>query len=136
MRPNEYVQLVISEKPGGSLAWVITNWANAQRLGWLEHFKPMGQHLSERSPNGLVCNRALKTGGSRPGYRIVIGKGSDHHRPGPGARRQLRVNKNCSLFDLAELLHFTSGDWDWMTTTSGVVRTREQWECIYEAARF
>ena len=136
MRPHDPIQVLISVKGTGRLAWAQTHLINAEAFGWLDHFQPVLQYLSEQSPNGLVHNRTQAVGGRRAGRKIVLGKGSDHHRPGPGNRREFRVNSTCSNFDLAELMHFTHSDWDWMTSKNGMSRTREQWEDIYNAANF
>ena len=136
MSQNESLQILISVKGTGRLAWASTSLANIEAFGWLDHLQPVGQYLMENSSTGGVYLRGRRRGGRRPGRRIVIGKGSNHHRPGPGNRREIRVSSTCSTFDLAELFHFTNSDWKWMTTPAGASRTREQWNAFYEAARF
>lgn len=136
MRPHEPIQMLISVKGTGRFAWAQTSLVNAEAFGWFDHFQPVMKYLADGSPNGLVHNARRRVGHRRPGCRIVLGKGSDRHRPGAGNRRQIRVNSTCSLFDLAELFHFTKGDWDYMTSQSGKVRTRSEWESIYATAKF
>ena len=136
MRPHEPIKMMISIKGTGRIAWAQASLVNAQAFGWFDHFQPVMKYLADGSPYGTVNNARKAVGGARAGRKIVLGKGSNHHRPGPGNRRQIRVNSTCSNFDLAELMHFTNSDWDWMSSKAGVVRTREEWECLYEAARF
>lgn len=132
----EYVQLCISEKPTGRLAWVKARRGTAEALGWTEHFKSVFQHRAEQHPKGLVYVRGKGSDRGRGGRRIQLGAGRDNHRPGPGERRQFKVGTTCTLFDLAELFHFTEGDWEWMSTPTGVKKTACEWESIYNAARF
>ena len=136
MRQNDYVKLAISEKPSGRIAWVMAKVGTAEALGWLEHFETFTQHVAKRSPDGLVYNSASSRWNGVGGKRVRIGFSSDYHRPRPGDRRQFKVGSTCSLFDLAELAHFTSGDWEWMSTPAGVKRTRCEWDSMYQAAHF
>ena len=135
-RRIEYVQLCISEKPTGRLAWVKARRGTAEALGWTEHFKSVNQHRAEQSPNGTVKLRTKSRDRGRGGRRIQLGAGRDNHRPGPGERRQFKVGTTCSLFDLAELFHFTKGDWEWMSTPAGVRKPACVWEDIYAKAKF
>ena len=128
--------MLISVKGTGRLAWAQTSLANAEAFGWLDHFQPVLKYIADSSPNGVVNNASQRIGPRRAGRKNVLGKSTNHHRPGPGNRRQVRVNSTCSNFDLAELMHFTHSDWDWMTSKSGKVRTRCEWESIYNAAAF
>ena len=111
-------------------------YGTAEALGWLDHFKPFYQHVAERSPDGLVHNATKARGRGEGGKRAILGFSTDHNRPPAGSRRQFKVASCCSLFDIAELLHFTDGDWEWLSLSTGVKRTRCEWNSIYEAARF
>lgn len=136
MKPHEYIQIVISEKPTGRLAWAQTRFDNATSFGWLKEFQCVAQHRAENSPNGTVQLARKATSNGAGGRRIVLGRGSNYHRPGAGNRRQFKVSTTCSNFDLAELFHFTEGGWDWMTTKAGLYWTACEWEACYRAAKF
>ena len=135
-RSQQYIQLCISEKPSGRLAWVKAKTGTAEALGWTEHFKNVNEHYAQRHPQGLIYVRSSTSDQGRGGKRIILGAGRDHHRPAPGERRQFKVSSTCSLFDLAELFHFSKGEWKWMSTMRGLRKTACEWEAIYETARF
>ena len=46
------------------------------------------------------------------------------------------MTSNCGLKDLAEVAHFTSGPWCWMSSPRGRRRTRSQWDEIYQAGTY
>ena len=66
---------------------------------------------------------------------MMIGLSSDHHRPKPQTRWRFRVANGFTLLDCAELGHFTTADWEWMTNPAGKKWTREKWDDIYRAGR-
>ena len=135
-RPSEHIKIVISQKGTGRYAWASAKWSSLKSFGWLEEFQTYQQHAAEASENGLIQMTRARKPRAVGGVVITIGKGSDHHRPGPNNRRRFHVASNCSKFDLAELFHFTKGDWDWMTTKAGKPWTREEWNAAYQAGRF
>ena len=109
--------------------------ATVDYFGWSEEFDSYADHAASVSPTGngrLFRARPRKRSGGIP---MVIGRGTDHHRPGPQNRFRFHVSSNASLLDIAELAHFTLGDWDWITRPNGTPWTREQWGCAYDAGR-
>jgi hypothetical protein len=68
------------------------------------------------------------------GKRLRISRSSSRQGNPAGLTNQFLVSNSMRLVDLAELAHFTQGDWHWMETFNGDRLSREHWEEIYQAA--
>lgn len=134
-KPYEHVSLVISEKPSGRLSWVRAMKATADHFGWAKEFDTEVEHRSKNSPTGYIQGPSRRGDGTLGGRKMMIGLSSDHNRPKPQTRFSFRVASSTTLLDCAELAHFTTADWEWMTDPRGKKRTREQWDNIYQAGR-
>ena len=51
-----------------------------------------------------------------------------------GKTNCFRVHSHCTNRDLAELAHFTKGEWHWMEGLFGQRRTKAHWLEMYESA--
>lgn len=133
-KPFEHVSLVVREKPSGILCWVRAKQATVDYMGWGEEFETELRHRTKQSPTGLVQDPG-RIGVGLGGKPMMIGLSSDHHRPKPQTRWRFRVANGFTLLDCAELGHFTTADWEWMTNPAGKKWTREKWDDIYRAGR-
>ena len=132
-KPGEHVSLVLNERKGGKLAWVRAYWATIEFFGWNEEFQTEVQHKAQQSLDGRVQFRKTRHKYGIAGRGMMIHRARDRHRPGPQGRHRFRVANCFGLYDTAELAHFTKGDWHWMTTPDGILRSREELESIYQA---
>ena len=49
-----------------------------------------------------------------------------------GMTNAFRLSTSCSTIDIAELAHFTKGEWFWIEGLHGERISRERWEAIYQ----
>ena len=134
-KPDEHVSLVVRQKPGGKISWVRAWKATIDFFGWNAVFDTEIEHKARQSPDGAIQFRKKMLRRHCAGKQMMIWRGRDCHRPGPNNRHNFRVANCFTLLDTAELAHFTRGDWHWMTSPEGVVRSREQWETIYQTGK-
>ena len=132
-QPHTRISLVVRETSTGILIWVRTKKETCDRFGWTEHFDTELQHRLKQSPNGIINrpNRArFKPGAGKPMKLLTV---RNRHAPPRGSLITFRVAIGTTLFDTAELAHFTGGDWHWMTSRDGQWRSRDEWEAMYRA---
>ena len=134
-KPDERRSLIIRRKPGGKLCWVRAMQATIDFMGWEDEFEDEITHKAKHSATGRIQFRKKGFNRTPGGKPMTIWRGLNRHRPGPQNRHRFRVSNCTTLFDVAELVHFTKCDWHWMTSPSGEVRSREQWDAIYQAGK-
>jgi hypothetical protein len=132
-KPDEHVSLVIRELGQYRLIWVRAMKATIDFMGWGREFNTEIQHKSARSADGLVQLTKKGHNSLVHGKKMVIYRGRNRHRPGPQNRHGFRIATHATLLDVAELAHFTTCDWHWMSSPNGVLRSREEWDAIYQA---
>lgn len=131
---GQYVKLQLGTSDTTKPKWLIAMRATADYYGWTKHFEPWGpKPIAE--VNGVTYAMHPGTRGGNQwagGVKLRIGRAE----PGLGYARQatnrFRVSSAVSQFDLAELAHFTEGDWHWMETKAGVKVTADRWESMYQ----
>ena len=134
-KPDERRSLIIRRKPGGKLCWVRAMQATIDFMGWEDEFEDEITHKAKHSATGRIQFRKKGFNRTPGGKPMTIWRGLNRHRRGPQSRHRFRVSNCTTLFDVAELAHFTKCDWHWMTSPSGEVRSREQWDAIYQAGK-
>ena len=130
-KPDEHVKRVVRELPCGHVSWVRAFRATHDFFGWSDQFQTQVQHSAKKHPMGLVQFTAKDSNRKGDGVGMMIWRVRDRHRPGPQGRHRFRVSRNFTLRDTAELAHFTKGDWHYMTSPTGEIRSREEWEALY-----
>ena len=133
-KPDEFIKLTIFRDNSGRARWIRTLRATADYYGWSEVFeiwRPNGAYAE----NGRVFfqrpSRDSKNNrGGGKGLRICRSESLN----GNPARltNRFTISNSCRALDLAELAHFTKGDWYWMSSPSGARITRDRWEEIYK----
>ena len=134
-KKDEHVSLIVRRKPNGKLSWVRAMKATVDFMGWSQEFEDEISHKAKHSTTGRIQFSKKGFDSGVGGKRMMIWRGSNRHRPGPGNRHNFRVANCFTLLDTAELAHFTTCDWYWMTSPSGEVRSREEWDAIYQAGK-
>jgi hypothetical protein len=109
--------------------------ATADYYGWSEHFESWIPNGSFQQ-GGYTCfqlpSRDSKNnrGG---GKRIRISRSPSTCGHPAGLTNQFTISNSMRMLDLAELAHFTKGDWYWMESFTGQRISKEHWAEIYKA---
>ena len=132
---SKYVKLLLERREDKADKYLIALRTTADYYGWTEKFPAW----------------TLKTFGGDGGYSWGYDPGrrgemfcepGRRHRICRSARRQgnprgmtnaFKLSRNCGLFDISEVAHFTKGDWHWMEGPTGERVSRERWEAMYQA---
>ena len=132
---NEHQKLVIFWPENQTCRWISAVRSTADYYGWTKEFelwRPKrlysegGYEVAHFPPR---AGRGISVGGKR--LRICRSPRRQGHPA--GLTNQFKVSNSCRTVDLAELAHFTQGDWHWMEDLSGKRVSKEHWEDIYRA---
>lgn len=134
MDHDPYIKLQIGLSTTKRSKWVVALKTTADYYGWTEAFPvwaPQGgftvgdryyhQHPGKRGGNRLC-------GGNR--HRICRARTTAGYPR--GMTNAFRLSSSCATVDIAELAHFTKGDWCWIEGLHGERISRERWEAIYQ----
>ena len=132
-KPDEHVSLVIRGLSRKRCVWVRAMQATVNFMGWGKEFESEMLYKAANSYDGLVQLSKKGHNSKLHGRAMQIYRRRDRHRPGPQNRHGFRIATHATLLDVAELAHFTTCDWYWMTSPNGELRSREEWDAIYQA---
>ena len=136
MKKDPYVKLVIGLQNSERSKYLIALRTTADYYGWTEEFEPWTPKTVETA-GGYVVSRdpgrrgSLKLAG---GKRLRLCRSNSTQGMPAGLTNAFRVSARCRVSDLAELAHFTKGDWHWMEGLFGERISRERWEAIYQGS--
>ena len=130
-----YVTLKLGETKSGSAKTLHSLRSTADYYGWLEEFEEWVAKPIENTGKYVMSHDPGRRGHPQcsGGYRIRICQSHVMQGFPAGFTNAFKVSANTGLFDLAELAHFTKGDWHWMSTRTGERVTRADWESRYAA---
>lgn len=136
MQPSaDFIKLTIFRDSAGRARWVRALRSTADYYGWTKEFevwRPNGVYAESGSVFFQRPSRDSQNNrGAGKGLRICRSEASNGN-PALLTNR-FTVSNSCRTIDLAELAHFTKGDWYWMSAPSGARITRDRWEEIYKA---
>ena len=132
---SQYVHLQLGLSTQNRSKWLIALRSTADYYGWTEAFpawEPQGGYTSGG-------RRFFSDPGRRGGLQM---RGGNRHRvcrsrstagTPAGMTNAFRLSTSCAVIDIAELAHFTEGEWFWMTGLHGERVSRERWEAIYQS---
>ena len=133
---DDYVKLVIGFQDAHYRKYLIALRTTADYYGWTEEFETW-------RPKPYVGSDGYTRYAVDPGRRGSLKlAGGNRHRicrspstagQPAGLTNAFRVSARCGVADLAELAHFTKGDWHWMEGLHGERIRRDRWEEIYQA---
>jgi len=133
---DPYVKLVIGLQTVDHRKYLIALRTTADYYGWTEHLETWTPKTVETT--GGV--RVVRDPGRRAnlqfagGRRHRISRSSSTQGMPAGLTNAFRVSARCGVGDLAELAHFTEGDWEWMEGLHGERIRRDRWEEIYQGS--
>ena len=130
---SQYVTLKLGETSGGHAKKLHALRSTADYYGWTKEFEPwVGKPVSSEGGRTFLLDAGRR---GHPqcssGYRVRICRTSDLDGFPSGFTNAFKVTANTGLFDLAELAHFTKGDWHWLQDTSYQKVSRADWERRY-----
>ena len=135
MAGTEYVRLTIHRPEGKRAKCVIALRSIAEFYGWTKEFEPWTPPVaySDAHYDYVVCQGRSSNPMFHAGRRHHICRADDLNGFPKGMTNSFKLTRNCGLLDVAELAHFTTVDWHWMTSPYGERIRRDQWERIYQS---
>lgn len=132
---DRYIQLQIGLSSSTRSKWLVALRTTANYYGWTEEF-PIWMPQDAHQVGGITVFRDPGRRGdlqSIGGKRLLVCRAASTAGWSAGKTNAFRVSSAVSNFDLAELAHFTKGDWHWMEGLHGQRIRRENWEAIWQA---
>ena len=135
LRMISYVTLKLGQTKSGSAKTLHSLRSTADYYGWTEEFEEWVAKPVEDSGKYVLSRDPGRRGHPQcsSGYRVRLCRAHEMQGFPAGFTNAFKVSANTGLFDLAELAHFTKGDWYWMSTRTGERVTRADWESRYAA---
>ena len=134
---SDWVKLVVGLQNTRNTKWVMALRSTADHYGWTEEFEPWRPGDARLQGGVVTFQDPGRRGrpGAGGGTTLRISRSPDRDGYAAGMVNRFRVSCRVGLADLAELAHFTKGDWHWMEKLGGGRLTRDEWEAIYQAAK-
>ena len=128
-----YVTLKLGESKTGSAKTLHALRSTADYYGWLENFEEWVAKPISTAGKYVISYDPGRRGHPQcsAGYRLRICRAHSMDGYPAGFTNAFKVSANTGLFDLAELAHFSKGDWYWMSTKTGERIKRAEWEDRY-----
>ena len=131
---SKYVKLLLEREEGEQDKYLIALRTTADYYGWTKHFpawtpRPIG------TSGGYVLAMCPGMKGEmfcEAGTRLRISRAKNTNGWPRAKTNAFKVSNNCTLWDIAEVAHFTEGDWYWMTSPTGTRILRGNWEARYQ----
>lgn len=132
---SQFVRLVLWTQGAGRTATVACQRATAEFFGWTNHFEDLNLKpdyvINGRGyyrDNKRVRGRSGAVGGTRVRICTAESRAGNPSR----ATYTVRLNSRATLYDQAELAHFTERPFAWMETKCGRRISKEHWEELYQ----
>ena len=131
---SKYVKLLLEREEGKQDKYLIALRTTADYYGWTKHF-PAWTPRPAFTSGGYVF--AVDTGAKgemfcEAGTQLRVSRSKVRSGFPRGQVNAFKVSTNCTLWDIAEVAHFTEGDWYWMTSPVGTRILRGNWEARYQ----
>ena len=128
-----FITLKLGETKSGNAKKLHAYRSTADYYGWTQHFPTwVGEVDFFEGGRGFLFDPGRR---GHPqcssGRRVRICRSPVKSGFPAGFTNAFKVTSNVGLFDLAELAHFTSVDWEWMTDPTGCRVSRADWERRY-----
>ena len=129
-----YIKLLLNREAGTRDKYLIALRTTADYYGWTEQFPEWGPETT-LSPDGRrYCVSPTRRGRleCEAGKRLRVCRSPSRQGQPRGMTNAFKVSNNCGLIDVAEVAHFTQGDWHWMTSPYGERISRDRWEEMFQ----
>ena len=132
---NKYIKLLLERKQGQQDKYLIALRTTAEFYGWTEAFCEWESKVLFSDGHYSYCAHPGNKGEMfcEAGTRLRICRAPTRSGYPRGKTNSFKVSNNCTISDLAEVAHFTEGDWYWMSTPYGERIGRVRWDDIYQA---
>ena len=130
----KYVKLLLHREADTQDKWLIALRTTADYYGWTEQF-PIWTLKPVRTEGTRVIGYDPGRRGEmfcEGGRRHKVCRDPSRNGTPAGKTNRFKLSANCGLVDIAEVAHFTQGEWYWMTAPNGERISRERWEEIYQ----
>lgn len=130
---SQFITLKIAQTRAGKAKTLHALRTTADYYGWTEAFPEwVGQVQTSQGGRGILLDPGRRghpqcSAGRRLRICRVVSKDGFPR----GATNAFKVSSNTGLLDLAELAHFTKGEWHWMQDPSYQRVSRADWERRY-----
>ena len=135
MHASQFVKLLLWRSQGSKDKYLVALRTTADFYGWTQEFEEWtprnlwsDDQYSYCVDPGRKGNLMLSSGRRHRVCRSPVKAGYPK-----GLTNQFKLSRNCGVLDIAEVAHFTQGDWHWMDTAYGERISRDRWERIYQA---
>ena len=134
---GQYIRLQLGTRETTKPKWLIALRTTADHYGWTKHFEPWGPKPIEAGDGRVYGYDPGRRGGLQwaGGVKLRIGRAKAEAGYARETTNRFRVSSAVCQLDLAELAHFTEGDWHWMENKSLAKVTVDRWDAIYRAAK-
>ena len=134
-QPGDRIRLVLRWPDGQRVRSLWALRATADYYGWTNHFEVWRPKtaFSDGRYQFFQMPCSAGRGKANGGRQLRISRAKSAHSNPAGLTNKFMVSNSIRKFDLAELAHFTQGDWTWMEDLSGKRLSREHWAHIYAA---
>ena len=133
--PQKYVKLLLEREIGQKDKYLIALRTTADYYGWSQAFPIWTPKVVETRDGIQLCRDPGRRGTllGEAGTRLRVSRSKSTAGHPRGEVNAFKVSNNCTLWDIAEVAHFTNGDWYWMTSPVGTRIRRENWEARYQS---
>ena len=129
----EFLKFLLERREGKPDKYLIAMGATADHFGWSEHFPIWAPKPWAFKDGRQFCKDPGRRGDVRTeaGCTLRISRSPCKNGFPKGLVHRFKVSNNCTLWDIAEVAHFSQGDWYWMTGPTGERIDRVHWESRY-----
>ena len=132
--PAKYVKLLLTRKADTQDKYLIALRTTADYYGWTEEFPVWTPKTVRTEGDRRICYDPGRKGNTycEAGRRHKVCRDPSRCGTPAGKTNRFKLSVNCGLVDIAEVAHFTQGEWYWMSAPNGERVSRERWEEIYQ----
>ena len=136
MPEEPYVKLVIGLQSSDHKKYLIALRTTADYYGWTKHLEVWRPKTVETAGGMTLVRDPGRKGNLQfaGGRRHRISRSKSTMGNPAGLTNAFRTSARCGVCDLAELAHFTEGEWEWMEGLHGERIRRDRWEALYQGS--
>lgn len=134
---KDYIKLLIGRPESGPDKWLIALRTTANYYGWSEEFPEWTPKAISESGGYTFSMDPGRKGRMycEGGRKHRVSRDPSRRGHTPGKCNQFKVSTSCGLAEMAEIAHFTRGEWFWMSGPRGERISREKWAEFWAAVK-